>query len=178
MIGAERFKIFSVGMNAKCDAILTLADEMGPDIVFIDGVYLLRPTETGRNSTRTDRVSAVYDELRGMNLDMRVPYILSTQFNRAAGRGGKEGSLETISYSDSIGTHSSHVIALKDGPTENIRDSRLLDFLKGREGKHGSVAINFKFAPLNMAEMTQEERADEGEVTEESVEWMSVRRTA
>lgn len=177
MIGAERLKIFSVGMNAKADAIALLADEFGPDIIFIDGVYLLRPTEAPRNATHTDRVRTVFDEIRAMNLDMGIPFVVSTQFNRAAGKKGKEGTLETIGYSDAIGTHSSQVIAIKDGPTENPGDSRLFDFLKGREGEHGTVAINFRFAPLNMEEMSQEELEDEGEVTQDSVQWMGVRRT-
>lgn len=175
MIGGERFKVFSVGMNAKCDSIARLADEFAPDIIFIDGVYLLRPSEMGRNANRTEKVHAVYDELRGMNLDIGCPFVLSTQFNRQAGRSGKEGSLETISFTDAVGTHSSQVIALKDGPTENVRDSRVFDFLKGREGEHGSVAINFKFAPLDMGEMSVAEREAEGEVTEGTVQWMGRR---
>lgn len=177
MVGAERLKIFSVGMNAKVDSIALLADEFGPDIIFIDGVYLLRPTDTPRNATHTDRVRLVFDEIRAMNLDMGIPYVVSTQFSRAAGKKGKEGTLETIGYSDAIGTHSSQVVAIKDGPTEDPAHSRLFDFLKGREGEHGTVSINFRFAPLNMDEMTQEELENEGEVTEASVEWMGVRRT-
>ena len=114
----------------------------------------------------------MYDEIRAVNLDLNRPFIVSTQFNRQAGKSGKEGSLETIGFTDAVGTHSSHVIALKDGPTENSRDSRLFDFLKGREGEHGTVAINFKFAPLNMDEMTPEEIEQDLGVTEESVQWM------
>lgn len=176
MVGAERFKIFAVGMNAKVDAITALCQEYGPDIVFIDGVYLLRPTELSRSANRTEKVSAVYDELRAVNLELARPFVVSTQFNRQAGKSGKEGSLENIGYSDAIGTHSSHVIALKDGPTDNPRESRTFDFLKGREGESGTVAINFKFAPLNMDEMTQEETEEEVGVTSESVQWMGLRR--
>jgi hypothetical protein len=70
-----------------------------------------------------------------------------------AGKGGKDGSLETIGYTDAIGTHSSVVVAIKDGPTENPRASRMMDILKGREGEHGSFPINFRFAPLDMSEI-------------------------
>jgi replicative DNA helicase len=178
MMGAERFKIYAVGMAAKIDSIANMVYEFGPDIVFIDGVYLLRPTELNRNASRVDKVTGVFDELRALNLDANIPFVVSTQFNRQAGKGGKEGTLETIGYSDAIGTHSSHVIAMRPGPTENPRDSREFEFLKGREGEHGSVVINFKFAPLDMNEMTPEEREAEGEVTESTTSWMLNREAA
>ena len=176
MIAADRFKLFSVGMKSNVGAIEALIEEFGPSVVYIDGVYLLRPTDMGRNATQRDKVTGVYDELKGMALDADIPFILTTQFNRQAGKGGKDGTLETIGFTDAVGTHSSIVVAVKDGPTEDPRKSRTLDFLKGREGETGEVAINFKFAPLDMDEMTEEERAEEPG-SEESVSWMGVRRS-
>lgn len=178
MVGVDRYRVFGVGMKSKLDAVAALVEEFGPTIVYIDGVYLLQPTDAPRNASRTDRVAAVYDGLRALALDSNIPYVVTTQFNRSAGKAGKDGSLETIAFADTIGTHSSVVVAVRDGPTENPKDSRLLDFMKGREGESGQVAINFKFAPLDMTEMTPEERESEGEVTEESVAWMGVSRRA
>jgi replicative DNA helicase len=170
MMGHERFKFFAVGMNAKIDAIYALMQEFGPSIVFIDGVYLLRPTELSKNASRVDKVTAIYDELRAVTLESNIPAVVSTQFNRQAGKGGKEGSLENIGFSDAIGTHSSGVIAAKDGPGDNPKDGRTLDFLKGREGEAGQVVINFKFAPLDMSERDPDDEA-EGDPSA-SVDWM------
>jgi hypothetical protein len=174
--GAERFKIFAVGMSAKMDAIYALIQEVGPSIVFIDGVYLLRPTEISRSANRTERVTAVYDELRALTLESNIPYVVTTQFNRQAGKGGKEGTLENIGFTDAIGTHSSIVIAAKFGPTQVPTESRVFEFMKGREGESGEVVINFKFAPLNLNEMSPEEREAEGDAPEATVEWMGGRR--
>lgn len=172
---AERFKLFSVGMKSNVSAIEALIQEFGPTFVVIDGVYLLKPTDLQRNMSQRDKVTAVYDELKGLALEADLPFLLTTQFNRQAGKGGREGTLETIGFSDAIGTHSSIVVAVKDGPTEDPKASRTFDFLKGREGESGEVAINFKFAPVNMNEMTPEERESEGDTTDASVEWMGVR---
>ena len=174
MAGAERYRIFSVGMQAKVSAIEALCQEFGPSVIFIDGVYLLRPTEGSRNTNRTERITSVYDELKGLTLEADIPVIATSQFNRQAGKAGKEGSLENIGYTDAIGTHSSIVVALKGGSTENPRDSRIFDFLKGREGESGEVAINFKFAPLDMSERTMDEREADGEVTENTTAWMGI----
>ena len=120
------------------------------------------------------------DDLKALTLESDRPLLQSTQFNRAAGKGGAEGSLETIGYTDAIGTHSSQVVAAKMGPTDNPRMSRLLQFLKGREGETGSVAINFRFAPTNLEEMDWEEgeesstqEAPTGGAAAASVEWMA-----
>lgn len=154
MVGAEGFNIFSVGMNSQVSAVEALIQELDPDLIMIDGVYLLRPTAGAKNLNRTERITGVYDELRALTLESNKPAVVSTQFNRAAGKGGAEGSLENIGYTDAIGTHSSGVVAIRPGPTTNPRYSRWLEFLKGREGETGKIAINFKFAPTDMSEFT------------------------
>lgn len=153
MVGADRLRIFSVGMESKMSAVAALCYEYRPSIVYLDGVYLMNPTNGPRNLTRTERTAAVFDELKQLNLELNIPFVVSTQFNRAAGKGGKEGSLETIGYTDTIGTHSSVIVALRPGPTDDPRVSRTSEFLKGREGEAGEVHTHFRFAPLDMSEM-------------------------
>lgn len=170
MMTREGFNIFSVGMNSKVAAIEALIQEYSPDIVFIDGVYLLHPSAKGVLK-RIERVGEVFDELKGVNIASNIPFVTTTQLNRQAGKDGKDASLETIGFSDAIGTHSSIVVALKHGPSVNPRESRTFEFMKGREGEIGSVSCHFKFAPLNFDEytLTEEDRnTEEGP----NVDWM------
>lgn len=176
--GVERFRLFSVGMNASLEALEAFMQEFAPTFVVVDGVYLLKPSSGAKNLNRQEQVRAVYDELKGLAMQADVPMLLTTQFNRQAGRGGADGSLENIGYSDAIATHSSIVAAIKTGPTRNPFHSRYLDLLKGREGESGKFAINFKFAPLDMSEMTAEQlaacEAEESgaEPTATNTDWM------
>lgn len=175
MAGADGFNIFSVGMNSQTSAVEALMQELDPDIVFVDGGYLMRPVTGAKNMNRTERITGVYDDFRGITLESEKPMIVSTQFNRAAGKGGMEGSLENIGYTDAIGTHSSSVVAIRPGPTVNPKASRWLDFLKGREGETGKIAINFKFAPTDMSEFTPVGGDAESEATaptNANVDWM------
>lgn len=179
MADVEGFKIFSVGMKAGVASVEALVHEYEPDFVAIDGMYLLRPSSTLRTSNKTERISAVLDEVKGMALEVNRPFLVSTQFNRAAGKGGSDGSLENIGFTDSIGTHSSVVVAVQEGPTDNHRHSRWLSFLKGREGESGRVAINFKFAPVDMSELDwdeanpgQNQTAGAGRAAGANVDWM------
>lgn len=172
MAGAERFRIFSVGMNSKVSAVEAFMQEYDPTFILIDGVYLLQPSGGIKGMSKVDRITGVFDELKALTLEARRPILVSTQLNRAAGKGGKDASLENVSYADAIGTHSSVVVAIKEGPTEDPRASRLLDFLKGREGESGQIAINFKFAPCDMTEFTPEQMEQETSAEEANLDWM------
>lgn len=158
LLGRERFRLLSIGTGAKMTAIDAAADEVSPDIIFIDGAYLMKPTGSGGRS-QVETVSAVFDEIKQHTIDHNIPYVVNTQFNRQAGRGGVDGTLETIGMSDTIARHSSVVIAVKPGPTENPMLSRELELLKGREGEQGSVMINYLFKPTNLSELTEEQLA-------------------
>lgn len=159
MLANDRFKIFSVGMHSKVNAIEALLQEFGPDILYIDGAYLLHPSVKG-TMKRIERVGEVYDELKGLNLQVKIPFVVTMQFNRQAGKDGKDASLETIGFSDAVGMHSSLVMSLKYGPTADPKASRTLEFMKGREGESGSVSHYFKFAPVDFSEIPQQEVAD------------------
>lgn len=159
LLGRERFRLLSAGMGADLSAVEAAIDEVQPDILYLDGAYLMKPSGRQVPRSKTEQVSAVFDELKQRNIDANIPYVVNTQFNRTAGKGGKEGTLETIGMSDTIGQHSSIVIAVKPGPTENWKDSRELDLLKGREGEDGKVFINYKFKPTDLTQMTPEQLA-------------------
>lgn len=160
LLGRERFRVLPLGTGASFKEVEAAIDEFAPEIVFIDGIYLFRPSIASGNMKLTERVTAVYDDLKQLSIDSRLPYVVNTQFNRQAGKGGKEGSIETIGLSDAIGWHSSIVVAVKPGPTENPQMSRELDFLKGREGEAGKFYINFKFRPVDFSEIPREEVAE------------------
>lgn len=159
LLGRERFRLLSAGMGADLSSVEAAIDEVQPDIMYLDGAYLMKPSGKQVMRSKTEQVSAVFDELKQRNIDANIPFVVNTQFNRTAGKGGKEGTLETIGMSDTIGQHSSIVIAVKPGPTENWKDSRELDILKGREGEDGKVFINYKFKPTDLSQMTPEQLA-------------------
>jgi replicative DNA helicase len=171
MAGADRLRIFSVGMNSKVSAISALCEEFGPDAVFIDGIYLMQPDGSSSKMNRMEKIAAVFDQTKAINLEVERPFIVTSQFNRQAGAGGKQGSLENIGYTDSIGTHSSIVAAIKTGPTDDPWKSRTLEFLKGREGERGEIAINFKFTPVDFNEFTPEQ-AQQEQTTRPDLDWM------
>ncbi len=172
---ANNFHLFAGNFNKKVEDVDMLVQELGPDVIFIDGMYLMRPSSGRRGMGRFEASAYVTDELKRITLMRDRPIIATTQFGRAAGKGGAEGSLENIGYTDTIGTHASIVIGIKMGKSiyKNIKKEyggeitvvktvktypfRHIEFMKGRDGEGGEFGINFSFAPTNFSEVPLEE---------------------
>lgn len=159
MVGAERFRMFSGGLRKKASDVEMMVQEYRPDIVFIDGVYMMQP-EAKRGMSKVEKVSEVFDDLKKLTLSNNVPCVVTTQFNRTAGKKGKEGSLENIAYSDAISTHSSIVMSIADGKAPHALDQRILTAMKDREGAGGQYHVNYNFAPMNFEEILDHEAID------------------
>lgn len=167
---ADRFSLYAGGFSKQIDDVEMLMQEFSPDIVFIDGVYLLRPAGSGRMN-RLERVAEVLDDIKKITIKQNRPIVVTSQFSRGAGKKGKEGSLETVGFSDAFGFHSSIVVSIKEGKPPHQNTRRTIEFLKGREGEKGEFQTNYTFAPIDFTELPRQ--VDEnGEVlptTEESV---------
>lgn len=168
---SNAFHFFSGEFKGKTtDALDYAIQEHAPDAVYLDGLYLMKPSDAPRGTKMYEKVAYVVDELKQLCLRRDRPVIATTQFNRASGAKGASGDLESMGYTDALGTHSSIVIAVKNPPATlnpngvQVRypDKRVLEFLKGREGEQGSVLVDFKFSPIGFDEIheTEEERED------------------
>lgn len=167
MVGGERFRIYSAGLNKRVSDIEMLIQEFQPDCVYVDGVYLLKPDAAKKNVGRFERVAEVFDELATLKLSSNKPIVCTTQFSRQAGKKGKDGSLETIGYTDAIGTHSSIVLSIGEGRAPHTVDQRHIEIMKGREGESGAFDTRFGFAPTSF----QQVEADEEDNV--NLDWMA-----
>jgi replicative DNA helicase len=93
-----------------------------PDILFVDGMYLLSDEQAKKGTADHVRVMNISRGLRAMILRTKVPVICTLQANRKAA-GHSAANLEEIAYSDAIGqdaTLAARVIADKNSPTVSI----------------------------------------------------------
>ena len=83
-------------------SIASKIDQYKPDIVMIDGLYLLHDDHRGAN--RWERTSNISRDLKRLAQQKGVPVIATTQFNRAADETRMERvTLANIGFSDSLG---------------------------------------------------------------------------
>jgi hypothetical protein len=160
MLNADRLTFYAGGFSKQIDDVELLISELNPDIVFIDGAYLLNPRAGGRMN-RIEKVAHVYDDLKKMTLTHDRPIVTTSQFSRQSGKRGKEGSLETISFTDAIGMHSSLVMSIKEGEPPYQQSRREIELMKGREGEFGKICTNYGFSPPDFSEVALETRQAE-----------------
>ena len=147
---SNRFKLIPLGLEATVPKVEQCIEEYGPAAIYLDGAYMLRPSSYKAGMKFTERVGETFGELKGITLDYKLPIICTTAFNRTSGKHGEQASLENLSWSDMIAYYSSIIIALKPGTGEYKMATRVMEFLKGREGESGEIEINYKFTPLDM----------------------------
>lgn len=170
LLHADRFNLYAGSFDKRVDEVELVIQEFRPDIVFIDGAYLMKPGTAKRTNSRGDKVAEVFDELKTLTLTHDRPVIATTQFGRSAGKRGKEGSLETIGYTDTVGTHSSLVFSIQSGKPPNTYSQRVIKIMKGREGEFGEFGINYKFTPMDFGEAPADTVAG---VDGSNLDWMS-----
>lgn len=97
-------------------------DKYKPDLVFIDGFYLLSSTSGSRNQRDDARVMGISRELRAMNLHTQVPIVATIQANRKAAQ-HSQANLDEVAFSDAVSqdaTMLTRVIADKTQPTISL----------------------------------------------------------
>ena len=125
-------------------------EECEPDVVFVDGAYLLKVKGEGR----VERAANSYDELKRTAKRNRIPLVASTQFNREV-KGNKLTSFgpEKIALSDAAGWNADLIYGLVR--TEDMKkDKRMIQLqLKFREGEGEEVETHWDFDTMNFDEL-------------------------
>jgi replicative DNA helicase len=115
-------------------SIASKIDQYKPDIVMIDGMYLLNDDRKG--DSRWERVTNVSRDLKKLAQQKRVPIIATTQFNRATDETRVERvTLSNIGFSDSLGQDSDIVLGLFRTRDMELNNEMLVRMLKVREGQ-------------------------------------------
>lgn len=76
----DRLKLIGGAFDFKMPTLEAAIDEAKPDLVFVDGAYLL--VTEGRD--RFDRAASAFNELKRIAKRCHIPIIASSQFNRQA----------------------------------------------------------------------------------------------
>lgn len=135
--------------------IFSLASHLNPDIVIVDGAYLMR-----HENPKLDRFTRVADNVeqvkRGAS-SLKMPVICSWQFNREGTKKKKgkdyEVGIEHIAYSDAIGQVSSIILGLLQTDSVETLQAREIQILKMREGPIGAFKIRWDFKSMDFTEI-------------------------
>lgn len=152
MESQESFQWLSGGIFGTIDRIYAQIKHYRPDIVYIDGAYLIRTTTSG--GQRWERVLQVLELLKQVALAENIPVYLTTQFNKTA-----PGTLEGVAFSDGIAQLSSMAISLDTDGADDASMSRPIQYrnlklLKGRDGETGKIRVELDFDRMKFSQNT------------------------
>ncbi len=135
------------------DALEAAIDESEPDLVIVDGAYLINASGDGR----TERAANSFDELKRCAKRNKIPLVASTQFNREAKTDKKDTvSVEKIALSDAAGWNGDLIFGLVQ--TEELKkDARMMiKPLKFREGVGSDIMCNWNFETMDFSEIPKD----------------------
>lgn len=142
IIDSEGLYVVGDDFDSSLVEIEAAVEEIQPDILFVDGIYLVK--NEGRD--RHTRVSNTADDLKRLARRRSIPVIASTQFNRDVATNSKSAvSSGNVGITDVIGWDADVMFGMYQ--TEDMEEDNLMGFrpMKLREGKGRDFFSHWKF---------------------------------
>ena len=163
----HNMKVFGDSFNVTLESVEAKVNSFKPDIIFIDGVYLLKSLRV-KERDKFKRVAELFDELKSFAKRTNRPVIVTSQLNRPPNGKTDSIGLERLAFSDNVAMVSDYIIFLEQ--TEVMKRAKLMEiqFGKMREAEnYDSLFINWEFSRWNFDDVSKEEamsRITEAEV--------------
>ena len=153
---ARHFWIVDGDMASSVDDLVMLCHQLKPDVLFVDGAYLLDyPDERANTWVKVKgNVEAIK---RKVGKRLWVPSVLSYQFNREVKKLKKDeqAGLEHIGLGDAVGQIASLVLGLFEEESAATLQRRTIRVLKGRRGEVGEFSVNWNFDNMDFSEYVE-----------------------
>ena len=150
LYNAEGLYIIGGDFDFQIESVASAIETCKPDLVVLDGVYLLRVQGANRN----ERMANAFDEVKRLAKRKRVPIVITTQFNREVKKDlAKTLSVEAIALSDVGGWNADLIFGLAQ--TDDMKKEKKMTFipLKVREGFGKEVTTNWNFERMDFSEL-------------------------
>ena len=138
--------VWIVGDVGGVSSISAKIDEHQPDVVLIDGMYLLQ--DDHRSSNRWERITNISRDLKLLTKRKKVPILATTQFNREADEAKvkmTDVNLSMLGFSDSIGQDADVVLGLFTNKDMKSNKELMVRTLAIREGEPKDFILTWDF---------------------------------
>ena len=122
-------------------ALLAKAEQLKPDILFVDGVYLMMDEVTGDANT-PQALTNITRALKRVAQRLNIPVVITTQTLLWKMKGGKV-TADSIGYSSSFFQDSDVILGLE--PVEDDEEIRLLKIVQSRNAPPSETSITWNW---------------------------------
>ena len=123
------------------DALMAKAEQLNPDILFVDGVYLMIDQVTGEANT-PQALTNITRGLKRVAQKFNIPVVITTQTLLWKMKGGKV-SADSIGYSSSFFQDSDVILGLE--PVEEDDSIRILKIVQSRNAPPSETSITWNW---------------------------------
>lgn len=120
-----------------------------PDIVYIDGMYLMDDDQRARDSWL--KIGNISRDLKKLAKRVQIPVIATVQFNRQADN--SRGDASNIAYGD-IAKDADVILGLFQDEDQRLANRMTLRVLKQREGQRPEIELDWDMANMKFSEVT------------------------
>jgi DnaB-like helicase C terminal domain len=128
MVVKKPFHLVDAVNGLTVDSLIAKAEQLKPDIIFVDGVYLMLDQVTGESNT-PQALTNITRALKRAAQRLDIPVVITTQTLLWKMKGGKV-SADSIGYSSSFFQDSDVILGLE--PIEDIDYQRTLKIVQSR----------------------------------------------
>lgn len=166
-VDSPNFSIVGGDFDFSMESFDAAIDEANPDIVVLDGAYLLKVP----GHTRQERAANAFDELKRINKRRKVPIIVTMQFNREVKTNqAKTVAAESIALTDVAGWNADLIYGLIQTDAMKQNKRLMLKPLKIREGESEEIECNWNFDTMDFSELPKGPGTGSGAVPNDSAE--------
>jgi len=137
-----------------------------PDIVFIDGAYLVQSKT--RHHALWEAILSVIQDIKQLAMKNNIPIVCSYQFRRGTSR---NPDLENIAFADAIGQIASMVVGVVADATNEKK--RILDVIASRDSPISSFVIKWDWDTMRFDE-DKEDLNGQGEIEEDRSDYQDL----
>jgi hypothetical protein len=140
---ADPFHMVDAVNGLTVDSLVAKAEQLKPDILFVDGVYLMMDQITGDSNT-PQAITNITRSLKRVAQKLDIPVVITTQTLLWKMRGRKV-SADSIGYSSSFFQDSDVILGLEpvDGDPEGEQPFRILKIVQSRNCAPSSTSITW-----------------------------------
>jgi len=138
---AKPFHLVDAVNGLTIDSLMAKAEQLNPDVLFVDGVYLMLDQVTGEANT-PQALTNITRGLKRVAQRLNIPVVISTQTLLWKMKGGKV-SADSIGYSSSFFQDSDVILGLE--PVEEDEMIRLLKVVQARNCPPGETSITWNW---------------------------------
>lgn len=163
----DKLLVMGDGMSVTLESIEAAIMQTKPDLVCIDGIYLVG-SATVKGRSRFEMVGEIMNKTKDLAKRTKVPIIVTSQLNRApGGKGGgnaqKDFDLERLAFSDNMGMVADYVFFMKQDQKQKSVKQMALQPGKVREAEIlKDVVINWNFETQDFSQAEDPETGPKG----------------